>query len=192
MSLQDQVDPDLRVRAVQQLAQGSWAERSASVLQALLSRSSEPKELLLAAVDGLGRLRHAAAVPHLLEIAEEAGSTLTEAIAGALGDIGDASAEPGLIALLAAGDSPVQVAAAGALGRIGTAAAVEPLLEMTRGRASRTLKQEAKEAITSIQERLTGAEVGQLSVAEVADLEGALSKEQSQSGALSLESSSSS
>jgi hypothetical protein len=188
LALKSQVDTDLRVRAAQHLSQGSWAERSAPTLSALLNRSSAPKELLQAAIEGLGRLRDAAAVPRLLEMAEQADPLLSPAIAVALGRIGDPSGEPGLIALLAAGDSRAQIAAAGALGHMGTAAAVEPLLEMTKGLLSRSLKQEARKAIASIQERLTGAEVGQLSVAVVAELEGALSQDQSRTGELSLNS----
>jgi hypothetical protein len=191
LALQDQVDAGLRVRAIEHLVRGRWYERSAPVLEALLAQPSLPPDVLVATIAALGRLGHAAALPRMLEIARDADPRVTVEIARALGLIGDPASEPGLIELLATGDTRTRIAVARALRRIGTAAAVEPLLAISRRFASRALKQEARAAIATIQERLTGAEAGQLSVSVVTDLDGALSPGQSPTGALSFDTSSS-
>jgi HEAT repeat protein len=84
------------------------------------------------AVEALGRIGDAEAVPGLLEALHDADADVRWAAAAALERIGDAAAVPGLLAALGDADANVREAAAAALGEIGDAAAVPGLLAALR------------------------------------------------------------
>jgi HEAT repeat protein len=84
------------------------------------------------AVEALGRIGDAEAVPGLLEALHDADADVRWAAAAALERIGDAAAVPGLLEALHDADADVRWAAAAALERIGDAAAVPGLLAALR------------------------------------------------------------
>lgn len=137
-----------------------------------------------------GALRHAGATARLVAALGRLGIDPPSAavVAEALGAIGDPTAETALIELLGTDDTDAAVAAARALGRVGTAAAVESLLARADGVfTSLALKQASREAIAAIQDRLPGAQRGQLGLAEAVGAQGQLSvPEPSEDGRLSL------
>jgi hypothetical protein len=163
----------LRARAVEALTRASWAEVAIPVLMQLLD--SDDPLVQKAAVVGLGRFRHRPAVARLMTIATGFKVTVVRAVAEALGRIGDPAAEPTLIELLRHPDREVFEATLRALGRAGTVAAVEPLRELAEWLTEKSHRAEVEQSIQRIQSRVAGAEIGQLSIAGVAEPDGGLS-----------------
>jgi hypothetical protein len=106
---------------------------------------------------------------------------LGEAAAQALAAGGDPSAEAPLLRALSEAPAEVKRAAAAALGRVGTRAAVQPL---RAAESDAALRAAARQAIAEIHSRLSGAEQGQLSLAE--GQAGQLSLADGEGGRLSL------
>jgi HEAT repeat protein len=100
------------------------------------------------AVEALGRIGDAEAVPGLLAALGDANADVREAAAAALGEIG-APAVPGLLAALRDADADVREAAAKALGEIGDAAAVPGLLAAL-GDAEANVREAAAKALGQI------------------------------------------
>jgi HEAT repeat protein len=173
MALAADISPTLRLRAVDRLTRASWAQTTIPVLEQLLS--CEVTAVRRAAIFGLGRYRHRPAVARLLAL-DRSDSATAGSIAEALGRIGDPAAEPTLVDLLSHDDIEVATAAASALGWVGTPAAVEPLQEIAGKRRHKDLRQAAGESIQRVQNRITGAEQGQLSLVQLNAAEGALSR----------------
>jgi HEAT repeat protein len=90
---------------------------------------------------------------------------LAVAAARALGASGEPLAEAPLAAALDRRDEGVAVAVAEALGGVGTAAVIPSLRAMESGSDDEDLRRAARKAVARIQERLTGASPGQLSLA---------------------------
>ena len=120
-------------------------------------------------------------------------SSLRARAARTLVELGGVDVEATLLALLRELDTPtarknsaevIRAAIAG-LGKVGTRTSVEPLQRLAKGEG---YQDEAGEAITAIQERLVGAERGQLSLAADGEAGGALSLagDQETGGALSI------
>jgi hypothetical protein len=163
----------LRVRAVEQLTRASWAEVATPMLVQLLD--DDDPLVQQAAVTGLGRFRHRPAVARLVKLATGLRASLVRAVAEALGRIGDPAAEATLVGLLKHNDKEVFEAAVRALGRAGTVSAVEPLMEAAEGLTSSPDRTVVEESIRRIQNRLAGADRGQLSIAAPAESDGRLS-----------------
>jgi hypothetical protein len=163
----------LRVRAVDKLTRASWAEVATPVLMELLH--DKDLQVQMAATTGLGWFRHHAAVDRLIELSTSFSSELVRAAAEALGRIGDPAAEATLVYLLGHRDTHVLETAVKALGRAGTVMAVEPLMEAGERLTSTSDKELVEESIRRIQNRLAGADRGQLSIAAPAEADGRLS-----------------
>jgi hypothetical protein len=84
----------------------------------------------------------------------------------ALGRSGGADVESALLAVLGRNRADVVTAAARVLGRVGSAAAVGALRRVESSSGDEGARRAAREAIAQIQERLTGASPGQLSLAD--------------------------
>jgi hypothetical protein len=145
-------------------------------------------ELWRQAAAASGALGHTGATARLISALDWQDPASAKVVAQALGAIGDPAAEPALIKLLDSQDEGTAVAAAHALERVGTVVAVEPLhARIDRIQASLALKRTGREAIESIQGRLTGAERGQLGLAEAAGAQGRLTvSDPSPHGSVSL------
>jgi len=109
------------------------------------------------------------------------------AAARALGETGAPPAEGPLVSALRRPAMEVRIAAAEALGKVGSAGAV-PFLREAEGRSpEEALQRAARQAVASIQARLSGAEHGQLSLAGAGEEAGKLSlAEAGRSGELSF------
>jgi len=119
-----------------------------------------------ACLERLGHSQDAADVETLAKVMAGEENELAVAAALALGATGNAAAEPPLLLALEKERKDLQVAAATALGRAGSAAAVLPLQEAAeRSALHPELRKAARQAITDIQSRLSGASPGQLSLA---------------------------
>lgn len=136
-------------------------ERVSSVLDGAVAAGRT--EVARACIAVLGRHGGAAAVERLAPLMETVPELAVDA-ARALGTTGLTSAEPPLIQALARDSAPLQSAAAQALGVVGTATAVLPLKEAAAGHGNKDLERAARQAVAAIQERLTGASPGQLSL----------------------------
>jgi hypothetical protein len=176
-----------RAEALRALLQRATAERSVVTLEACLKRSVAD-DVLHAAIDGLGSLRHAPSAERLVGILRRTSDPETEErVLYALGRIGGGVAEQGILAHLERVEELDRLLPAiEALGRIGTARAVEPLQKRREGllTASR-LKDAAKEAIRQIQSRLGDVDAGRLSLVETSQGSGDLSLAE-EPGSLSL------
>jgi HEAT repeat protein len=104
-------------------------------------------------------------LPLVREALRAHGPLLVAALA-AVTAIGDATDEEAAVAALGSGDEDVRRAAVDALAAVGTAAAVAPLREVIEQHAYElSLRSAVGAAIARIQERLTGAAAGQVSLA---------------------------
>ena len=137
-----------------------------------------------ACLESLGPRGGAEVVSALSKVLAVERGWLAAAAARALGGSGEALAEESLLAALDRTDEGVGVAAAEALGRVGTASAVAGLREAESASDDDDLRRAAREAIARIQERLTGASPGQLSLAE--DQSGQLSLTEDEAGRMTL------
>jgi HEAT repeat protein len=134
----------------------------------VLRRALRRRRLRLAerCVEALGRARSVEAVAPLGSVLAIEGGTLAPAAARALGATGRPEAEAPLLSALAHPDDRVREAAAVALGQCGTAAGVAPLRRVEATSRNAGCRRAAREAVAQIQSRLTGADPGQLSLAE--------------------------
>lgn len=102
----------------------------------------------------------------LVEEALRAHGPLLVAALAAVAAIGDATDEAAVVAALGSGDEEVRRSAVDALAAVGTAAAVAPLRELIEEHAYElSLRSAVSAAISRIQDRLTGAAAGQVSLA---------------------------
>jgi HEAT repeat protein len=163
---------DVRVRAVEHLAQVQDNEQVTILLERLLDEDSEP--LRLAAIRSLGRLGYRPVLARLEAMTATADPQTAVALIEALAMVGGPDSERCLIRQLAARDTQVRVAAIRALAEIGTPQAVEPLQELT-GSIVPVLRRTSHLAIAAIQGRLIGADRGQVSLAALDDETGQLS-----------------
>jgi HEAT repeat protein len=110
--------------------------------------------------------------------------TVAVQAARAIETVGDASCESALVGALSAEDPHLRTAAADALGAVGTAAAVAPLEAALAGASlvSAGLRSAVHKAVERIQSRLSGAEAGQLSLAESPKADGRVSLVASEAG----------
>jgi HEAT repeat protein len=137
-----------------------------------------------ACLESLGRRRVTESVEPLAKVLAIEKGTLAETAARALGMTARPEAEPPLIDTLERGGERLKLAAALALGRVGSAAAVAPLRRLEATSPEGGLRRAAREAIAEIQERLSGASPGQLSLA--AGETGQLSLTEDEAGRVSL------
>jgi HEAT repeat protein len=163
------VDLVVRVRAVADLASRCSRDVAVARLGDLLG--DETREVRIATITELGRLRSRTHAVELARLAPQAQGAEAAAIATALREVADSpSLEPALLSLLSKDDVATRVAAAHALRRVGTAAAVEPLLAYTEGlTVDADLKLAAREAIAGIQSRLGPVDAGRLALADATD-----------------------
>ncbi len=145
-----------------------------------------PPGLLRAAIRLAGRQRLTILEPRIASLAAHPRVEIVREVAEALYRIAGEEMEPTFIALLARSDDLVRASVIDGLARRGSAAAVEPLLGFVSALPIETrTSRAARSAIDAIQSRLSGAEAGQLSVADAADPHGALSPAEDREGALS-------
>src|SRR5439155_6502015 len=129
--------------------------------------------------------RGEAAVRQVVNVLSIEKGELAIVAAEALAATGSPDAEAHLVAALSRNIPELRIAAARGLGRVGSASAVLPLKEAEARHAGETgFSRAAREAIAQIQERLTGASPGQLSLA--AAEAGTLSLTEDERGRLSL------
>jgi len=175
--LQGDEDLSVRARAVRGLG-GCMPDKVRDKVLELLS-STEP-ELRLASIHAAGSLKLNEAYEPMMSRFRATEGEEREHLATALTSLaqtGDESLEERLLDTLR--DPPI--CAPGpiihGLAAIGTVKAVEKLLKALAGAygGSRHDRHAAKEAIMEIQGRATGAAAGQLSLAELEDMDGALS-----------------
>lgn len=187
LAMDRSVPEDVNVRALREVARSAGKQRAIPVLEEALG--SRRTRVQRAAVEGLARFRHRRAAGRLAGMAGGVEAATARSIAEALGAIGGPEAESGLIELLDHDDGEVRRAAIRSLGLVGSVAAVEPLLEVAGNLGLSREARLAQSAKFRIQTRLEGAESGQVSIAEPAELEGALSEagEGPGKGAVSLE-----
>jgi HEAT repeat protein len=139
------------------------AEAGLLLTSALKRRSGEARRL---AIQELGRIKHRPVVSPLCVLLDRADPRTAAAAAEALGAINDAKAEAHLLDAVRHEAAELRIAAARALGTLGTVRAVEPLLELLEARKiDGESRQELRQAVSAIQSRLAGADVGQLSLA---------------------------
>jgi hypothetical protein len=171
-----EVDHKIRLEAMESLANVLPAIDLPPLLGEFVVAKPPDRAMCIAAIRAIGRRKLEESISTLLEAAPDADDETMEALADAMGALGDPSAERVLLPRLESKVEPTRLAVIRALGHVGTAAAVEPLLPLAKGVLhSAELKSAVREAIERIQERLGGAEEGQLSIAEISDQQGALS-----------------
>jgi HEAT repeat protein len=129
LSSLDNVDPNIRVKAVQMLASMQHPVTRDAVLNALKHPMSDVRK---AAAAALGKIKDPAAVPALIEALRDEDSGVRQLAAAALGKIKDPAAVPALIEALRDIFSDVRSRAAAALGEIKDPAAVPALTEALR------------------------------------------------------------
>ena len=180
LAADERADDETSARAVERLDADVAVDEAAGWLRSSLRtrRLATARECMVA----LGRRGGPQAVTLLARVLAVERGELGTAAARALAGTRDPEAEPPLLRGLAEGSDAVRLAAAAALGQVGTAASVGPLREAEAGDAD--MRRTARQAIAEIQARLTGAEPGQLSLAE--SREGALSLAEGEAGSLSL------
>jgi hypothetical protein len=156
---------DRAVRALRALGSRLPAERAVALVDDALRLGR--RSLASQAIGALGRTGGPLAVSRLLALARGADFDAAVESVRALGATGAASAEATRVELLESGSGDMRAAAAAALGRLGTAAAVGPLRRVVDTHPlDLGLRGTVAGAIALIQERLTGAAPGQLSLAE--------------------------
>jgi hypothetical protein len=150
-------DPNMRLLAAMALG----GDRAREVFLGILKDEAATPGIRVAALEQLRAGRDPRVVDAVCEVATGAPAELARLAAVTLMEVGDSRAEPKLIELLAHASVEVRVAAAEALGLVGTVRAVEPLLPLREGvLASATLKEAARNAVRTIQERLGEVEGG--------------------------------
>jgi hypothetical protein len=137
-------------------------------------RSSSPA-LLVAAVGAAAASRDPEFLPRLTELTWDPAPEVAAALVRALSSLGGKAASPALTELALRGANESRIEALRALGTLGTVELVEPLMRIAdSGLEPRAVRNAAAATVRNIQERLTSAEAGQLSLTEEA-LDGAVS-----------------
>jgi hypothetical protein len=150
-------------RAVAELRAHLPAEDAARALAVALRGGKE--DTIAACLESLAR-RGEPNVPAIARVLRLERGGRAAAAARALGYAHSHAAEALLVPALAYADGVVRLAAAVSLGRVGTAAAVAALREAETAHArDDAFSRAAREAIASIQSRLSGAQRGQLAIA---------------------------
>lgn len=121
------------------------------------------REMVLAALEVLGRCGGEVALERLGQCLQSPADEVAAAAVSALGATGDPGAEAALVAALEHPTSAVRTAAAEALGRAGTVTAVPRL--RAAALSDGELRRAAVRAIAAIQSRASGAAPGQLALA---------------------------
>ena len=174
------VDTAHRQRALLALADANASDLAVPLCWAvLMERLDEPWQVRLAAISALVELE---ALDELLGVdpmPHSAGAEPLEGelVARGLGRIGAIRAQPRLIELLEEPEEAVRRAAAEALGAMGDLAAVSPLRRLAgSGRLlPMSAVRAAERAIQKIQSRAGGTQAGEISLAPLEPLEGAVS-----------------
>lgn len=173
---------EIQGRAVQALGSRLPFDEVEEVLrQALRTRRLWVAEACLEVLGAHGGNRAVATLAKVLGVER---GPLAVAAAKGLGASGDASAEAALVAALDRADEGTAMAAAEALGHVGSARVIPRLRDMEKMSGDDDLRRAAREAVARIQERLTGASPGQLSLAEGES--GQLSLTEDETGRLAL------
>lgn len=185
-------DSTMRRIALESLARSSFSRLAVATMMRLLETSSlqsadhETAAIRTAALQGLLTAR---ATDELLEVQLSDNPAEAEIFARGVGQLGSVSAQPRLLELLTHPSDRVRVEAIKALGAVGDARAVEPLrgAESAGLLQSLAISREADSAVAKIQGRLGGSQAGEISLAEVSGLEGAVSRsDASEGGEVSL------
>jgi hypothetical protein len=155
---------DAQVEAIRFLDDRLSTEAALGLLRRALNRRR--LRAAEACVTVLGREGVADVVEPLAKVMTTEGGAVAEAAARALGATGRPEAEAPLVVALAHANDAVKVAAAAALGQAGSASAVAPLRGLETATHHKACRWAARRAIAEIQSRLTGADPGQLSLAE--------------------------
>jgi HEAT repeat protein len=155
---------DIQARAIRALGERLSPELGESILHGALRRRRLP--IAEACLEALGRHRKDDIVGPLAKVLAIERGALAAAAARALGTTGRPGAEAPLIDALGRLEGSAKLEAAVALGRVASAAAVAPLRRLERASRDAALRRAAREAIAQIQERLSGASPGQLSLAD--------------------------
>jgi hypothetical protein len=181
-----QVPIAIRVEALRRLVTRCDAARVSPILRRQIETGTN--RLLEAAIEGAGKLRVVSPLPDLRKRIAGADEEVALAITTAVSEIGDPSADVDLLQLLGHGSSRVREHAAKALGEHGSVRAVPALRELLAGStAQRGLQRAAERAIRRIQERLEGAEAGQVALVDGTTARtGALSLAGGQGGEVAL------
>jgi HEAT repeat protein len=168
--------------AIAALGRNLTPERTTAILgHALRTRRVH---VAWACLEALGRHGGAKGVEPLTKVLTVEKGELAEAAARALGETARPEAEVPLIGALVNPDPAVTLAAVVALGRSGSASAVAPLRRLETATTDAAHRRAARQAVAEIQERLTGATPGQLSLSEGES--GQLSLTEDEAGRISL------
>ena len=173
LAASQRVETSIRRTALESLVASPFRAAAVPTLASLLEPSSgQPPEMRRAALEGLVRSN---AKAELLEV-QPVGSTESEILARGLGQT-DLTAQPRLLQFLEHPEDRVRRAAVKSLGRIGDLGAVATLRQIAgTGTLFRSaVAQAAEEAIGEIKERAGGSQRGEISLAGVTPLEGAVS-----------------
>lgn len=167
-----------RARALKHLVAAVGNQAIDALREALSCHSVRVRE---AAIHGIGQVGDRTTQTLLIHLVEDPEPRIATALATALGFVEHPDVEQALLRLLEHDADDVKIATAASLGRVGSVKAVEPLLEYTKGLLlGGDLKDQARQAIESIQSRLGDADHGQLSLSPVGVASGGLSVEQAQ------------
>jgi hypothetical protein len=181
----DEVPDALAARAIGALGADFGPERAVERLQSAIRAGHEA--VARACIEIIDSAGTPAGFEALAGVLGTASPGLAVAAAQVLGAAANAAAEPALIEALGHQAAEVRVAAADALGRGGSPLSVVPLRDATGAHPfDLELRRAARQAIAGIQERVTGASPGQLSLAPDAAGQVSLAGED-QRGRVSLE-----
>lgn len=178
--VQQDPDPTLRCAALGAVAGSAFRNDCVPAMAELLrlpgaASQAEPPQVRRAALAGLVKAR---ALDELLriELSEDRDEAMD--LAEGLGKIGDSAAQPRLLLLLQHSSDRVRAGAARALGEVGDLRAVEELRKAVDSGwlAKLALGRAAESAIDQIQDRFGGSQAGEISLASVAPLDGAVSR----------------
>lgn len=175
-----------RVKVVHHLAAFYPDERVVPLLE--MAATDLVPDVRSAAIGALAAQGHRGLLSTLLQAApKERDEGVCVVMARAFGRLPDPRGEGALLELLEREDTRVRRAAAEALGQVGSPRAVEALLPHTKGFFTNSeLKETASAAVSAIQGRIRGAGSGQLTLAEPAAHQGAISLSNA-AGELSLQ-----
>ena len=173
IALTRNLDSVLRRKAMEALARPQLSGDAVPAMTAILDSAVSPREVRLAAVGGLVRLK---ARDELLRVEPSDDPEEAEVLVRGLAAVGDA-AQPQLLAMLGHPDEGVRESAARTLGRVGDVRAVALLRRLAdsdqffRSAPSRA----AEAAIAEIKGRADGSQAGEISLASTEPLQGAVS-----------------
>jgi hypothetical protein len=177
------LDEGVQAEAVAALVRPS-ARGMSGIFRAAIRRRRA--QVALEAVSALGRSRSRTALVPLVPLTRAANGFIRLAAIRALAASGQPGAQAALVGVLGSEPGEAREAAAEGLGILGTVTAVAPLRAAVAAHPlDRRLRRAAARAIAAIQARASGAEAGQLSIANES-VAGALSLASGETGQLSL------